>query len=65
MVLLKFVCVFQSLQLPLKRFRPETPFIRSRINSTADTPEHVYIHGQPTPPSPSQQAFRVGLFSID
>lgn len=53
-----------SLQLPLKRFRTDGPFNRNGTHLTTVTPEHLYLHGQPTPPSPSQAPFRVG-FLID
>jgi hypothetical protein len=56
---LNFKLFFLSLHLPLKRFRPDDQFNSNRIEST--TPEHVYIHGQPTPPSPSQSSSRVGF----
>jgi len=36
------------LQLPLKRFRHD-----EQTNMITSTPEHVYQHGQPTPPSPT------------
>ncbi len=50
--------ILLSLQLPLKRFRIDD---RSNFNSleSITTPEHVYQHGQPTPPSPSQLPSRV------
>jgi len=49
------------LQLPLKRFRPDTNSIINNIQSSLAinnsssliTTDHVYRHGQPTPPSPS------------
>jgi hypothetical protein len=49
------------LQLPLKRFRPDDQLNIHNIESitTTTTYEHVYQHGQPTPPSPSQLLSRV------
>jgi hypothetical protein len=54
-----FVFFFSSLQLPLKRFRPDDQLNINGIESITTTPEHVYQHGQPTPPSPSQLPSRV------
>jgi len=50
-----------SLQLPLKRFRTDDHLNLNGIEpiTTTTTPEHVYQHGQPTPPSPSQIPSRV------
>ena len=45
------------LQLPLKRFRSDATPLPSSLtikhSSSAITTDHVYQHGQPTPPSPS------------
>lgn len=45
------------LQLPLKRFRSEANPLQSSLtikhSSSLITTDHVYQHGQPTPPSPS------------
>lgn len=45
------------LQLPLKRFRSDATPLPSSLtikhSSSAVTTDHVYQHGQPTPPSPS------------
>lgn len=45
------------LQLPLKRFRSDVTPLPSSLtikhSSSAITTDHVYQHGQPTPPSPS------------
>ena len=55
-----FFIHFFSLQLPLKRFRPdEQQLNRTGIESLTTTSEPVYLHGQPTPPSPSQSLTRV------
>lgn len=51
-----------SLQLPLKRFRPDDHSNLHGIESITTTPEHVYQHGQPTPPSPSHIPLRVWFF---
>jgi hypothetical protein len=50
---------FLSLQLPLKRFRGDDQLNRNGIESAITTSEPVYLHGQPTPPSPSQSLIRV------
>ncbi|CAF2788936.1 unnamed protein product [Rotaria sp. Silwood2] len=47
------------LQLPLKRFRTDDQLNLNEFESTITTCEHVYQHGQPTPPSPSQISFHV------
>ncbi|CAF2638292.1 unnamed protein product [Rotaria sp. Silwood2] len=49
------------LQLPLKRFRTDDQLNLNDFESTITTCEHVYQHGQPTPPSPSQTSFRSNL----
>ncbi|CAF0983342.1 unnamed protein product [Rotaria sordida] len=49
------------LQLPLKRFRADDQLNLNEFESTITTCEHVYQHGQPTPPSPSQISFRSNL----
>ncbi|CAF4766441.1 unnamed protein product, partial [Rotaria sp. Silwood1] len=49
------------LQLPLKRFRTDDQLNLNDYESTITTCEHVYQHGQPTPPSPSQTSFRSTL----
>ncbi|CAM4949581.1 unnamed protein product [Rotaria socialis] len=46
------------LQLPLKRFRTDDRSNLNEFESTITTSEHVYQHGQPTPPSPSQISLR-------
>ena len=50
------------LQLPLKRFRPDNDSIISHLQSsttTTTTCDHLYRHGQPTPPSPSHLLSRL------
>ncbi|CAF0728160.1 unnamed protein product [Rotaria sordida] len=60
------------LQLPLKRFRPDTNSIINNIQSsltinnstTLITTDHVYRHGQPTPPSPSHLLSRTDPYEF-
>ena len=61
------------LQLPLKRFRSDTNSIINSIQSTLTinnsstliTTDHLYRHGQPTPPSPSHLLPRVDPYNFD
>lgn len=53
--------MYFSLRLPLKRFRPEDRANLNDFESIITSTEHVYQHGQPTPPSPSQISLRVQI----
>jgi len=61
------------LQLPLKRFRSDTNSIVNSIqssltinnSSTLITTDHLYRHGQPTPPSPSHLLPRIDPYDFD
>lgn len=48
-----------SLQLPLKRFRGDNDNLISSLPSSLITTDHVYRHGQPTPPSPGHMISRL------
>ncbi|CAF1646210.1 unnamed protein product, partial [Adineta ricciae] len=60
------------LQLPLKRFRSDANSTMNGIQSltinnpaTFTTTDHLYRHGQPTPPSPSHLLPRVDPYDFD
>ena len=60
------------LQLPLKRFRSDASSAMNNIQSltinnpsTFTTTDHLYRHGQPTPPSPSHLIPRVDPYDFD
>ncbi|CAF4703732.1 unnamed protein product, partial [Rotaria magnacalcarata] len=63
------------LQLPLKRFRADTNSIinsmqssltinNSSSSSSLITTDHLYRHGQPTPPSPSHLLSRTDPYEF-
>jgi hypothetical protein len=49
--------------MPLKRFRADDQSNMNNNEPTITTTEHVYRHGQATPPSPSQPMSRVGFYA--